>query len=185
MATISSPGVGSGLDVNSIITQLVAVERVPLTKLENEAKALQTKLSTYGKVKSSISALRDAAAALTRADTWTRTTGASGNPGAVSVTTGANTKAGNYSIQVNQLASAQSNATGVFASADALAGEGTLTIELGAWGAGQGSFTPKVGATAVQIAVGPPAQSLAQLRDKINASGAGVTASILSDSSGA
>ncbi len=185
MATISSPGVGSGLDVNSIITQLVAVERVPLTKLEAEAKALETKLSTYGKVKSSISALRDAAAALTRADTWTRTTGASANPGAVSVTTGADTKPGNYSIQVNQLAAAQSNATGVLASADALVGEGTLTIELGTWGVGQGTFTPKVGATAVQIAVGPPAQSLAQLRDKINASGAGVVASVLSDASGA
>ena len=185
MATISSPGVGSGLNVNSIITQLVAIERAPLTKLETEAKALETKLSTYGKVKSSISALRDAASALTRADTWTRTTGASGNPGAVSVTTGANTKPSNYSIQVNAIAATQSNATGVFASADAFVGEGTLTIELGTWGAGQGTFTPKVGATAVQITAGPPAQSLAQLRDKINASGAGVIASVLTDASGA
>jgi flagellar hook-associated protein 2 len=185
MATTSSPGVGSGLDVNSIITQLVAVERVPLSKLEAEAKALETKLSTYGKVKSAISALRDASSALTRTDTWSRTTGTSSHPAAVAVTTGANTKPGNYFIQVHQLAAAQSNATGVFASADAPMGEGVLTIELGAWGVGQTSFTPKVGATAVQITMGPPAQSLAQLRDKINASGAGVTASVLTDSSGA
>ena len=185
MATISSPGVGSGLDVNSIITQLVAVERVPLTKLESEAKALEAKLSTYGKVKSAISALRDAASALTRSETWSRTTGTSSDAGAVAVTTGASTKAGNYSIQVNQLAAAQSNATGVFASADSLVGEGTLSIELGTWGTGQSSFTPKVGATAINITVGPPAESLAQLRDKINASGAGVIASVLTDASGA
>ncbi len=185
MPSISSPGVGSGLDVNSIITQLVAVERVPLTKLETEAKALETKLSTYGKVKSAISALRDAASALTRSDTWSRTTGATSDPSAATVTTGANTKAGSYSIQVHQLAAAQSNASGVFTSADAPVGEGTLTIELGTWGPGQGSFTPKVGATAVQISAGPPAQSLAQLRDKINASGAGVIASVLTDSTGA
>ena len=48
MASISSPGIGSGLDINSIITQLVAVEKVPLTKLQTEATSLQTKLSTYG-----------------------------------------------------------------------------------------------------------------------------------------
>jgi flagellar hook-associated protein 2 len=185
MATISSPGVGSGLDVNSIITQLVAVERVPLTKLESEVKALETKLSTYGKVKSAISTLRDTAAALTRADTWTRTTGTSSDPGSVSVTTGANTKAGNYSVQVHQLAAAQSNATVLIATPETAQFEGTLTIELGTWGAGQGSFTPKAGATAIEIPVGPPAQSLAQLRDKINASGSGVVASVLTDASGA
>ncbi len=184
MATISSPGIGSGLDINSIITQLVAVERVPLTQLQTQATALQTKMSTYGKVQSAISALRDAASALARADTWTKTTGTSSDPSAVTVTTSAATKPGNYSLQVSQLAAAQSNATGTFASPDALVGEGTLRIELGTWGPGQASFTPKVGATAVDIAVGPPAQSLAQLRDKINASSAGVTASVLTDATG-
>jgi flagellar hook-associated protein 2 len=79
----------------------------------------------------------------------------------------------------------QSNATRVYSSADALVGEGTLHIELGTWGAGQGSFTPKAGASAVDISVGPPAESLAQLRDKINASNSGVVASVLSDASGA
>jgi flagellar hook-associated protein 2 len=184
MATISSPGIGSGLDINSIITQLVAVERVPLTQLQTQATALQTQMSTYGKVQSAISALRDAASALSRADTWTKTAGTSSDPGAVTVTTSAATKPGNYTLQVSQLAAAQSNATGTFASPDTLVGEGTLRIELGTWGAGQTSFTPKAGATAVDIAVGPPAQSLAQLRDKINASSAGVTASVLTDATG-
>jgi flagellar hook-associated protein 2 len=86
---------------------------------------------------------------------------------------------------VQRLASVQSNATGVYASAETLVGEGTLRIELGSWGAGQTSFTPKPGATAVDITLGPPAQSLAQLRDKINASNSGVVASVLTDASGA
>ena len=184
MATISSPGIGSGLDINSIITQLVAVERVPLTKLESQAKALETKLSTYGKVKSAIASLRDAASALTRSETWNKTTGTSSDPSAVSVTTGATTKAGNYAIQVNQLAAAQSNATGLIPATPTAQFEGTLSIELGTWTADQSGFTPKTGATAVSIAVGPPAESLAQLRDKINASGAGVIASVLTDASG-
>ncbi len=184
MATISSIGIGSGLDIESMISQLVAVERVPVTKLQTEVTSLQTKLSTYGKLQSGMAALRDAASALTRASTWNATTGTSSDAAAVAVTTSASTLPGSYSIEVQRLASVQSNATGVYASADALVGEGTLHIELGSWGAG-GSFTPKTGATAVNIGVGPPAESLAQLRDKINASNSGVVASVLTDASGA
>jgi len=185
MATISSPGIGSGLDINSIVSQLVAIEKQPLTQLQTEATSLQTKLTSYGKVKSSLAALRDAAAALTRATTWGQTVGNSSDSAAVGVTTSSTTKPGTYAIEVQKLAAAQSNATGVYASADSLVGEGTLRIELGTWGAGQTSFTPKAGATAVDITVGPPAESLAQLRDKINASNAGVVASVLTDASGA
>ena len=185
MATISSPGIGSGLDINSIITQLVAVERVPLNKLQTEATSLQAKLSTYGKLQSNLSALRDAASALTRSDTWGQTVGTTSDASAVAVTTSVNTKPGNYTLEVQRLAAAQSNVTGVYASADSLVGEGNLHIELGTWGAGQASFTPKVGVAAVDLTVGPPAETLAQLRDKINASNAGVTASVLTDARGA
>lgn len=185
MATISSIGIGSGLDIENMITQLMAVERAPVTKLQTEATSLQTKLSTYGKLQSSMAALRDAASALTRASTWKATAGSSSDAASVGVTTSASTLAGSYSVEVQRLASVQSNATGVFASADALVGEGTLHIELGTWSSDGSSFTPKAGATAVDISVGPPAESLAQLRDKINASNSGVVASVLTDASGA
>jgi len=185
MASISSPGIGSGLDINSIITQLVAVEKVPLTKLQTEATSLQTKLSTYGKVQSGLSALRDAASALTRSSTWGQTVGTTSDATAVAVSTSDTTTPGNYALEVQKLASAQSNATKVYASADALVGEGTLHVELGTWGPGQTTFTPKAGITAIDISAGPPAASLAQLRDKINASGAGITASVLTDATGA
>jgi flagellar hook-associated protein 2 len=185
MASITSIGIGSGLDIESMITQLIAVERVPVTKLQTEASSLQTKLSTYGKLQSGMAALRDAASALTRASTWGVTAGTSSDATSVAVTTGASTLPGSYVIEVQRLASVQSNATGVYPSADALVGEGTLRIELGSWGADGSSFTPKAGATAVDITVGPPAESLAQLRDKINASNSGVVASVLTDASGA
>lgn len=183
MASITSIGIGSGLDINSIITQLVAVERQPLTKLQSEASSLQTRLSTYGQIKSGLSAVRDAAAALASATTWNTTTGTSSDAAAVAVSTGASTLPGSYAIEVQRLASVQSNATGVYASADSLVGEGTLHIELGTWGTGQTSFAPA--GTAVNISFGPPAESLAQLRDKINAANAGITASVLTDASGA
>jgi flagellar hook-associated protein 2 len=185
MATISSIGIGSGLDIEGVISQLVAVERAPVVQLQKEATSLQTRLSTYGKLQSGMAALRDAASALTRASTWDATTGSSSDASAVTVSTSTSTLPGSYAIEVQRLASVQSNATQVFASADSIVGEGTLRIELGTWGPGQTSFTPKAGATAVDITVGPPAESLAQLRDKINASNSGVVASVLTDASGA
>jgi flagellar hook-associated protein 2 len=185
MATISSPGVGSGLDVNSIVTQLVAIERQPLTQLQTAERSLQTKISTYGKLKSNVSALREAAAALTNSSTWAQTTGTSSDATAVAVTTSATTKAGNYTLEVQRLASAQSNSTATFASASTAMGEGSLRIELGTWGAGQTSFTTKPSTTAIDIAIGPGAQTLEQVRDSINSAGAGVSASVLTDSTGA
>ncbi len=184
MATISSPGVGSGLDVNSIVTQLVALERTPITQLQKQASSLQTKLSAFGKLQSNLSALRDAASALTRTTTWNQTTGTSSDASAVAVTTDANNRPGSFAVQVTQLAAKQSNVSKVYAATTDLVGEGTLHIELGSWGAGN-TFTPKAGTTAVDIAVGPPAKSLAEVRDMINAANAGITASVLSDASGA
>lgn len=184
MATISSPGVGSGLDVNSIVTQLVAIERAPISQLQREASSLQTKLSAFGKLQSNLSAVRDAAAALTRSSTWSQTTGTSSDASAVAVTTDANNLPGNFAVQVTQLASTQSNVSKSYASTSELVGEGTLRIELGTWGAGN-SFTAKPDTTAVDITVGPPAKTLAEVRDMVNAANAGITASVLSDASGA
>ena len=81
------------------------------------------------------------------------------------------------------LASVQTIATGTAVPATTTPGAGTLHIELGTYGAGQTSFTPKAGATAVDIAV-TATDTLATVRDKINAAGAGVTALIMTDASG-
>ena len=185
MATISSPGVGSGLDVNSIVTQLVAIERQPIVQLQSQASSLQTKLSAFGKLQSNLSALRDAASALTRPSTWTQTTGTSSDTAAVSVTTDANNLPGSYSIEVLSLARAQSNTSKTYAAATDLVGEGTIRIELGTWTNNGATFTPKTGATAIDVAVGPPAKSLAEVRDMINSANAGITATVLTDATGA
>ncbi|HEX6720796.1 MAG TPA: flagellar filament capping protein FliD [Burkholderiaceae bacterium] len=184
MATISSPGVGSGLDVNSIVTQLVAIERQPIVQLQSQASSLQTKLSAFGKLQSNLSALRDAASALTRTSTWSQTTGTSSDSAAVAVTTDANNLPGAYSIEVLSLARAQSNTSKTYTAATDLVGEGTIRIELGTWGVGN-SFTVKPDTTAIDIPVGPPAKSLAEVRDMVNAANAGITATVLTDASGA
>ena len=64
MATISSLGVGSGIDASSIITQLMAIEKQPLTNLQSAGSKIQTQISEVGKIKSAVSTLNDAAAKL-------------------------------------------------------------------------------------------------------------------------
>ena len=70
MATISSAGIGSGLDVDGIVTKLMAVEKRPLTSLQTKASTIDSKISAFGTIKSQLSSLSDAAGALAKAAIW-------------------------------------------------------------------------------------------------------------------
>ena len=58
--TLSSPGVGSGLDVAGLVAKLMAVERRPLTVLESRETAYQSTISAFGTIKGALSALQTA-----------------------------------------------------------------------------------------------------------------------------
>src|SRR6478609_2324678 len=107
---LSSTGIGSGLDVNSIVSALVNVERVPITRLQTQASTLQTQLSSYGKIQSYVAAVRDAARTLASPATWTQTIGSSSDA-AVGIATDGSTLPGSYKVEVQSLAAAQSVAT--------------------------------------------------------------------------
>ena len=62
--SLSSPGIGSGLDVNAIVDQLVALERRPITLLETAKTRLDTQLSSYGLMQSYLGNLQSIAAKL-------------------------------------------------------------------------------------------------------------------------
>ncbi|MCV2351831.1 flagellar filament capping protein FliD [Paucibacter sp. Y2R2-4] len=193
MPSITSAGIGSGLDIESLIGKLVAVERTPINQLKTRTDKLQTQLSSYGKVQAALSAMRDAAAKLTSVNTWGANLGTSSDATAVTVNTGAGAPAGNISVQVNRLASVQSLSSKVLPSTGPI-GQGRITIDLGKWTdapapapgdpPGLPTFTPKPGTSVVSIDITDGANSLSQIRDKINAAGAGVQASIVTDNSG-
>lgn len=183
MATIQSTGIGSGLDVNAIITQLMAVESRPLTLLQQQKSDLNTQLSAIGKLSSLTSAMRDAASRLSSVSLWNQTKATSGDTSAVTVATDDGAIKGDYAVQVQSLAAGQTVTSRAWSGASAEVGAGTLTIELGTWG-GSG-FTAKDGSTALTLELGEGETSLAAIRDKINAADAGVTASIITDGSGA
>lgn len=190
MASLSSVGVsGTGLD-ESVITKLVALEKQPADALTTKNTTLQTKVSTWGKIQSAFSSLKDAANKLTQSDFWNGTTATSSNDAAVSVSTTSSAAPGSYAVTVSQLAQGQMVASSAFASKTATVGEGTLRIQLGTYVTDNSvappavTFNAKSAATAVDIAIGPGDNTLEKIRDRINSSNAGITASIVNDASG-
>jgi flagellar hook-associated protein 2 len=181
--SISSAGIGSGLDVTSIIAGLMKVEKLPLTSLETQATTIQTTISAFGAVQSAMATFRDAAAALALPSTWNASTGTSADPTSVTVSTTQNAASGNYAIQVQSLAASQSTVSGTFGSSAALVGAGTLHIDLGSWSTGQAAFTAKSGSAGIDVSI-TATDTLATLASKVNAAGAGVTASVVNDASG-
>jgi flagellar hook-associated protein 2 len=176
--TISSTGIGSGLDVKSIVSSLVAIEKQPLVKLQAKASTFQTQLSLYGTIKSQMSALGDAAAALSGTSGWNAQTGASSNAAAVGVTVGTTASSAALTVNVTQLAQAQSTASVGVLKGTVPGASGKLTIQLGAWT--DGSLVPRVGSNPVDVTVSAN-DTVSAIASKINAANAGVKASVLSD----
>lgn len=179
MATISSPGIGSGLDVSSIVSQLVALEKAPLAPLQTQASSLKTKLSLYGTIKSQVSALGDAAAKLAGTSGWNAASATSSNSAAISVKASAGATPTTLSMQVQQLARSQTT-TSTSVATDATIGSGTLSIQLGQW---SGSSFAAGSADAVDITVADT-DTLTDIAAKINNAGAGVNATVLKDANG-
>ena len=180
--TISSTGVGSGLDVKSIVSQLVAIEKQPLQQLQTKAATFQSQLSLYGKIKSQASALGDAAALLAGAGGWSTQKSSSSNAAAVGVTAGTTAAPGALSVEVQQLARAQSSASTGVAAGAAVGATGTLRIEMGTWAGAPTAlaFTAAVPAAFVDVLI-DPADTVGAIASKINAAGGGVTATVLRD----
>ena len=183
--TISSLGVGSGLDANSIVTKLVELERQPIALLQKQADSIQSKISAFGQIQSAVSTMRDAAKKLANPEIWNTTKATSTDAGVVSFSTSSGAQTGNYAVSVTKMARSQSvvNNTRLPSSTSTL-GSGTLTFETGSWSGSSSpaSFTASGSPVTVTIAAG---DTLEKVRDKINSSGAGVIASIINDSGGA
>ena len=170
---ISFSGLGSGLDIQGIVTQLVNAEGAPQQQiLTNRQTAFNTTLSALGQLKSGLSSVQTAADALQNLDTFRTRTATVSNSTILSATAIPGTAMGTYQVEVDQLATAQKLASAGFASATSTVGSGTLNFTT----AGGSSFSVSVAAT----------DTLANIRDNINAASGnnGVQASIINVDNG-
>lgn len=165
MASIRVGGLGSGLDVNGLLSQLREAEEMKLQPLYKEKTANDGKISAFGSLKSALTRLQDATKAMNESKTFNQLkTDISGS--GVSVVAGADAKAGSYTVKVNSLASAHMMATvGVASRTEGIAGTGVLSLQIGS-----------NEAVDIDIAEG---SSLEQIRNAINSSDSGVTATII------
>jgi flagellar hook-associated protein 2 len=186
MAGLSSPGIGSGLDVNSIVTQLVSLERRPIENLQVKAAALQTKLSGIGQLQGALAGLQDAAKKLATPSTYDAMSVTSSETASVTaaLTSGSTPATGSFTVSVSSLAAGQTvvSGSGQFTASTQTVGSGTLTLSLGQWLPGD-VFAPKSGSTPATITIAA-GDSLSAIKDKINAQNAGVTASLVTDANG-
>ena len=172
MATVSSLGSGSGIDLEGLLTKLMTAEQAPLTALATKVSSTNTRISSLGTLNSALASLQTAAQAMKTSVGQTATSKystfsasvADTTTASASTTTGAAT--GTYKLTDIVLATAQQiTKTGV----SAPTGAGSLSIQVGS-------------GKAVNVAMDENS-TLADVASAINESGAGVTASIVTSGS--
>ncbi|MES2489342.1 MAG: flagellar filament capping protein FliD [Pseudomonadota bacterium] len=171
-SSVSSPGIGSGLDVSNIVSQLVAASRAaPDKRLAAATEKDNTTISALGSLKSALSALQTATKAMGSTGTLGKSTAQSSDSSTFTASTSGGSSA-TYNVEVVSLATASKIASSSYATAATEVGAGSVTI-----GVGASSFTVNLTASA---------NKLSDLVSAINGSAdnKGVTASIVTDNTG-
>jgi len=187
---ITATGLGTGLDVEGIVSALVLADTQPVeNRLNSKESNFQAKLSAYGTVKSALSVFQSSANNVGSPAGFQKKTATSSLFSDVTVAAKSGAAVGSYEIEVSALASAHSLATTAFTTTSDVVGTGTLSIATGTTSYNSAtdvysSFTEKTGTSAVSITIDSTNNTLAAVKDAINASDAGVNASIVNDGSG-
>lgn len=196
--SIQSTGIGSGLDVNSLISGLIQVESQPLATLNVREASYQAKLSAYGTLNSGLASFQNSISSLTRASTFQSLTATAGDSTVLNATASSVATAGSYNVNVTKIAQAQSISSAGQVSSTASIGSGTsttITFQFGTISGtpSNGVYPPSPATTFAQdatlatgtVTIDSSNNSLQGIRDAINAANIGVTASIVGDGSAA
>ena len=182
---ITAPGLGSSLDVNGIVSQLMAVERQPLALLDKRESDYKAKLSAYGTLKGALSAFQSAMQGLADPAGFQAVKASAGDTSVFTATASTAGKAvpGSYSVEVQQLAQQQKVRSEGFAEINSIIGSGTLTIQYGDYDSGSNAFTLNSAKSVQTVTIDPLNGTLSGVRDAINAANIGISATIINDGS--
>ena len=178
-------GVGSTLDVNSLVTQLMAAEQRPIAALATKEAKYQSQLTAYGSLKGALSTFQSSVSSLANPAKFSAVTASLTDTTLASVIASPTALSGSYSLNVTQLAQSQKlQSSTAFAAPSTTLGTGTLTISFGTYIASPSSFTINPDKATKTITIGSSQNSLSGVRDAINAANAGISANIINDGSG-
>lgn len=187
---LSSPGIGSQLDVNSIVSQLMAVERRPLSLLDKKEAAFQATISAYGSLKGQLTSFQSTVRGLNDVSRFLSFRTATSDASVATAVAANSAVPGSYALEVTKLAQAQKLVAAGQASSTTAIGTGTLTFEFGTISGGTFNSTTGqyTGATyaagdtgAKTVTIGTSNNTLEGIRDAINGASIGVKASIVND----
>lgn len=196
MATISAGGIGSGLDVNGILEQIVAAEREPTeNRLNIKETTLQAELSAFGTIKGAVSSFQSSLGRLSSAALFNGSNATVGDETVLSATAASIAPEGNYSVEVKNLAQTHSLASITFVNLDDEIGVGTLKFSFGSTDYSPGTdfataddsyngFVSNAERSSESVVIDSSNNTISGIRDSINEADIGVTASIIDDGSG-
>ena len=155
---IQSLGVGSGLDIRTLVTQLVGADRAPVeARLTRQSQHLATQFSALGTLKGAMAAFQGALSPLKTLSTFQAMSAASADEAVFTATAGSGAVAGSYGVEVRQLAQPEQLLSKVFAGgATAPVGTGTLHLA--------------TGGTGFDVSIAAGGNTLGNVRDAINGS---------------
>ncbi|MBD1550671.1 flagellar filament capping protein FliD [Pseudomonas typographi] len=165
-------GVGSGIDIDSIVSSMVSASKTPKQDQIDTAKTeATTKLSAIGTLKSALDTFQSALEDLNTADSFAGLSATSSDTSKLTTTLGTDATSGTYTIETTSLATA-SKVSSAYITSGTTFSASTLKVSVG-------SGT----AVSVNVAAG---SSLSTIKDSLNTAlkDSGVTASIISDDSG-
>ncbi len=187
---IRASGIGSGLDIESLVTQLVAAESQPTElRLARQESRLQAELSAYGTIKGAVAGLQSAVSQVRTAASFEQKTVTLTDETALTVTSTSAAQLGSYALEASQLAEAHSLASNAYTAISDVVGTGTLTLKFGTTDYVPGtdtynSFTQNPDSSTVTVVIDSSNNTLQGIRDAINESNAGVSAVIVNDGTG-
>ena len=174
MPSLSTQGIGSGLDIAGIVSRIMTLERVPWVKMGTAGLELQAQLSAYGQIKSVVSTLQSTMSDLNDAAKFKASKASSSDAKVLTASADGTASRGVYAIEVKRLAETHRLVAGtVFAD--------TGTTKVGAAG---DTMVLSVGSKAFTVEIGN--KTIDEIRTAINSAtgNTGVTASTLRDTSG-
>ena len=194
MPTLSASGIGSGIDVNDLLRQIVEAERAPAENRLNlqEAKA-QAEISAFGSLKSAVTSFKTSLTSLKTASGFSVNTVSVSDQSLLSASASSIATNGSYSVEVESLAQSHSLATIAFDSLDTVVGTGTLTFDFGTTDYTPAvdpdpevytGFTTNPDKASQSIEITNANNTVEGLRDAINDADIGITASVVDDGSG-
>ncbi|WP_332856533.1 flagellar filament capping protein FliD [Duganella sp. S19_KUP01_CR8] len=141
---ISTPGIGSGIPVDSIVSKLMAVESAPLADFDKKSASYLAQVSAFGNLSGALGSFSGALAGLTSVSSFQTLVSTPSDPSVMTATAGSTAQPGTYRVNINQLAQAQTLASGGYKTTTAAIGLGaktTINFSLGTVSGGSFGLT--------------------------------------------